>query len=117
MGDYEPDFCPRYHHSIELIGKRWTGVILRELLRGACRFSQLSNAIPDITDKLLAERLRELEAEGIVDRQIYPETPVRIEYVLTDKGRDLEGVVREVSRWAEYWLPAPAVATTGRAGA
>lgn len=115
MGDYEADFCPRYHHSIELIGKRWTGVILRELLRGACRFSQLSNAIPDITDKLLAERLRELEAEGIVDRRIYPETPVRIEYVLTSKGRDLEGIVREVSRWAEYWLPAPA--TNGSGGA
>ncbi|GGL10138.1 transcriptional regulator [Sphaerisporangium melleum] len=105
MPGYEPDFCPRYHSSIELIGKRWTGVILRELLRGASRFSQLSNAIPDITDKLLAERLKELEAAGVVERRIYPETPVRIEYVLTEKGRDLEGVVREVSRWAEHWLP------------
>jgi DNA-binding HxlR family transcriptional regulator len=105
VAGYEPDFCPRYHHSIELIGKRWTGVILRELLRGANRFSQLSGAIPHITDKLLAERLKELEAEGVVERHIYPETPVRIEYMLTEKGRDLEGVVREVSRWAEYWLP------------
>jgi len=105
VAGYEPDFCPRYHHSIELIGKRWTGVILRELLRGANRFSQLSNAIPDLTDKLLAERLKQLEAEGVVERRIYPETPVRIEYVLTEKGHDLEGVVREVSRWAEYWLP------------
>jgi|ERR1700710_2313155 DNA-binding HxlR family transcriptional regulator len=107
MSTYDRDFCPRYHHAVELIGRRWAGVILRELLRGATRFSELSDAIPDVTDKLLAERLKTFVAEGLVERQVHPETPVRIEYRLTDMGRDLEKAVGEISVWAERWLPVP----------
>ncbi|MFF4123244.1 winged helix-turn-helix transcriptional regulator [Microbispora rosea] len=105
MSTYEPDFCPRYHQAVEMIGRRWAGVILRELLRGATRFRQISDAIPDITDKLLSERLKRFESEGVVERVVLPTTPVTIEYRLTDKGRALEAAVRELSVWAETWLP------------
>jgi DNA-binding HxlR family transcriptional regulator len=110
MSDYAAQFCPRYHHAIELIGRRWTGVILRVLLHGATRFSDVANAVPDLSDKMLAERLRELEAEGIVTRTVIPEAPVRVEYRLTDKGRALEGAVAALTSWAEAWLPAGAAA-------
>ncbi|GGK66503.1 putative HTH-type transcriptional regulator YvaP [Sphaerisporangium melleum] len=106
MSTYEPDFCPRYHQAVEMIGRRWAGVILRELLRGATHFRQISAAIPDITDKLLSERLKRFESEGVVERTVLPTTPVTIEYRLTDKGRALEAAVREISSWAETWLPA-----------
>lgn len=89
-----------------MIGRRWAGVILRELLRGATRFRQIGDAIPDITDKLLSERLKRFESEGVVERVVLPTTPVTIEYRLTDKGRALEAAVREISSWAETWLPA-----------
>lgn len=106
MSSYEPDFCPRYHLAVEMIGRRWAGVILRELLRGATHFRQISDAIPDITDKLLSDRLKRFEQEGVVERHVLPTTPVTIEYRLTAKGRALEEVVREISTWAESWLPA-----------
>lgn len=106
----EAAFCPYYHRAVELIGRRWTGAILRALLYGVRRFSDLAHAVPGLSDRMLAERLKELEAEGIVCRTVYPETPVRIEYSLTEKGRALEAVVRALSEWAETWhtgQPAP----------
>lgn len=101
-------FCPRYHHAVELVGRRWTGAILRALLSGVSRFSDLSATVPGLSDRMLAERLKELEAEGILRRTVFPETPVRIEYALTEKGRDLEAVVRAVSVWGDRWLTDPA---------
>jgi DNA-binding HxlR family transcriptional regulator len=98
-------FCPYYHHAVELIGRRWTGAIVRALLTGTDRFSDLTAAIPGLSDRLLSERLKELEAEGIVVRTVVPETPVRIHYRLTEKGRALAGVVDAVSTWAQEWLP------------
>ena len=109
-GDFHPEglsgFCPRYHRAIEIIGRRWTGVIIRALLCGDTRFSQIRSTIPGLSDRLLSERLKELEAEGIVDRRVLAETPVRIEYHLTAKGEALAGVVQAASAWAERWLPA-----------
>ncbi|MDQ3980932.1 MAG: helix-turn-helix transcriptional regulator [Actinomycetota bacterium] len=99
-------FCPRYHQAIEIIGRRWTGVIIRALLCGDSRFSQIRTTIPGLSDRLLSERLKELEAEGIVERRVLPETPVRIEYHLTRKGEALADVVQAASAWAERWLPA-----------
>lgn len=99
--------CPRYHKAIELIGKRWTGAVIRTLMEGPRRFSDILAAIPDLHDRLLSERLKELEAEGLVDRRVYPETPVRIEYRLTEEGRDLQRVLAEVEDWAHRWLPLP----------
>ena len=101
-------FCPRYHHAIEVIGRRWTGAVLRVLLGGPKRFSDLTTAVPGLSDRLLSERLKELEAEGILRRVVIPDTPVRVEYHLTAKGHALSGVIAAVSAWAETWVdPCP----------
>ena len=97
--------CGRYHRAIELIGRRWTGAIVFLLLRSRCRFATLRSAIPDITDRMLSERLQELESEGIVERTVVPETPVRVEYSLTKKGRALASAIDAMAAWAEKWLP------------
>jgi len=97
-------FCPLYHRAIEIIGRRWTGVIVRALLAGNTRFTQIRSTVPGLSDRLLSERLKELEAEGIVDRRVMPDTPVRIEYRLTAKGDALASVVVAMSAWAEEWL-------------
>lgn len=106
--DYElrEGFCASYHRGVELIGRRWNGVILRELLLGATRFSEIRQGIPALTDKMLASRLRELESEGIVNRVVHAEIPVRVEYELTPMGRDLQEAVAALNRWASRWLPA-----------
>src|SRR3972149_3905301 len=96
--------CPLYHRAIEFVGKRWTGAIVRALMDGPRRFSELLEAVPGLHDRLLSERLKELETEEIIKRRVYPETPVRVEYALTDKGRDLERIVTEVQGWADRWL-------------
>jgi len=100
--------CSRFHRAIELIGSRWTGAILQTLLQGRCRYASIKAAVPDITDRMLSERLRSLEAEGLVAREVVPDTPVRVEYELTRKGRELQDALREISSWAERWIPADA---------
>jgi DNA-binding HxlR family transcriptional regulator len=95
--------CSLYHHAIELIGKRWTGAILFVLLDGPCHFSQVRDLVPEISDRLLSERLKELEAEGIVERRVIEGAPVRVEYSLTPKGRALEPVVHQLKAWAREW--------------
>ncbi|MFN8556093.1 MAG: helix-turn-helix domain-containing protein [Dehalococcoidia bacterium] len=99
-------FCPRYHYAAELIGRRWTGAILRALLAGVERFSDLAAAVPGLSDRMLSERLKELEAEGIITRTVIPATPVRITYHLTEKGAALAPVVEVLAAWAEAWVPA-----------
>src|SRR5512147_1510904 len=101
-------FCPRFLHAVELVGRRWTGSILRTLLGGPARYHELRSAIPDLSDRMLSERLRELETEGIVTRSVIPETPVRVEYALTEKGRALEAAIVAIAQWAEAWVPAEA---------
>src|SRR5438046_6357424 len=93
MASHAPELCARFHRASELIGRRWTGAIIFVLLKSRCRFATLRDAIPDITDRMLCERLQELEQEGIVDRTVVPETPVRVEYALTRKGRALAAAV------------------------
>jgi DNA-binding HxlR family transcriptional regulator len=97
-------FCPYYHQAVEVIGRRWTGAILRALLAGVDRFSDLRAAIPDLTDRMLSERLKELEREGIVARMVYNETPVRITYRLTPKGEALSDVMNAIAAWAHDWI-------------
>ena len=97
-------FCPHYHRAVELIGGRWTGAVLRALLSGVKRFTDLTETIPGLSDRMLSQRLKELEAEGIVVRTVIPETPVRVEYSLTEKGRALGSVIEAVSGWAGEWL-------------
>jgi DNA-binding HxlR family transcriptional regulator len=102
-------FCPYFRRAVELIGGRWSGAIIRALLSGCTRFTDLTETIPGLSDRMLSERLKELEAEGIVDRTVTPSTPVRIEYRLTDKGRALAEVIDAISAWAAEWVaPGPA---------
>jgi DNA-binding HxlR family transcriptional regulator len=105
-----PSLCPRFHRASELIGRRWTGAIIYVLLKARCRFATLRAAVPGITDRMLSERLQELEEEGIVARTVVPETPVRVEYALTKKGRELASAVEAIAGWAERWPPAQAPA-------
>ncbi len=101
--------CPLYHEAIEMIGRRWTGAIIEVLLHsGPRRFSEVAAAIPELSDRLLSERMKELEARGIVVRHVHAESPVRVEYTLTDMGRDLQTAVGELHTWAQRWLPQPA---------
>ena len=102
---YDGAFCPVFHHAVELIGRRWTCAIVRGLLSCLTHFGQLTDAIPDLSDRMLSERLKELEAEGIVERRVLPTTPVRVEYHLTEKGRALERVLCAISDWANEWGP------------
>jgi DNA-binding HxlR family transcriptional regulator len=97
---HTPTLCTQFHHAVELIGRRWNGAIIWVLLQDTCRFATLRDAIPDITDRMLSERLQELEAEGVVDRTVVPETPVRVEYALTKKGRALAAAIDSISDWA-----------------
>lgn len=95
--------CPKFENAFKLLGKRWTGLIIRTLLSGQKRFSDISDTIPNMSARMLTERFKELEIEGIVIRKVYPETPVRIEYELTEKGYELEAVMDEIQKWAEKW--------------
>ena len=97
--------CSRFHRAIELIGSRWTGAILQTLLQGRTRYATIKSAIPDITDRMLSERLRSLEGENLVSRHVVPESPIRVEYELTIKGRELQDALREIGNWAERWIP------------
>ena len=99
-----PELCRRFHHASELIGRRWTGAIIFVLLASRCRFATLRAAIPDITDRMLSERLQELEDEGIVERTVVPDTPVRVEYALTKKGRALGDAIEAITEWAHKWV-------------
>jgi len=101
-----PELCGRFHQASELIGRRWTGAIIFMMLRTPCRFATLREAIPQITDRMLSERLQELEREGIVERVVVPQAPVRVEYTLTNKGRGLGKAIRAITDWAHTWIDA-----------
>ena len=96
--------CRLYHRAVELVGKRWTGAILLVLMDGPLRFSEIRQLVPDLSDRLLSERLKELEAEEIVERRVLDGSPVRVEYGLTSKGMALEPAVRALKSWANNWL-------------
>ena len=96
-----------------MIGRRWTGAIIFVLLKSRCRFATLRDAIPDITDRMLSDRLQVLEEEGIVERTVVPETPVRVEYALTKKGRELASAINAITDWAHKWITLDAPARRG----
>jgi DNA-binding HxlR family transcriptional regulator len=100
-----PPCCPYYHEAVELIGRRWTGAIVSVLIhRQILRFGEIAEAVPELSDRLLSERMKELEARGVVCRTVRPGRPVRVEYALTEMGRELAPAVRELERWARRWL-------------
>ena len=97
-------FCPRYQRATEIIGRRWTGAIVRALIAGRSRFGEIAHTVPQISDRLLSMRLRELESEEIVVRDVAPALPVAVRYGLTPKGRELEPAVSALRDWARNWL-------------
>src|ERR1700752_4052056 len=96
--------CPYYHEAVELVGRRWTGAILRVLMDGPLRFSEVGQAVPELSARLLSERMKELEARGIVERTVRPGPPLRVEYSLSRMGRELEPALVELQAWANRWL-------------
>ncbi len=98
-----PECCAGYRRAVELIGKRWTGAIVLVLMDGPLRPSEIRQRVPDLSDRLVSERLRELEAEGVVERAVLGDRPVRVEYALTAKGRALQGAVGALKAWAAEW--------------
>ncbi|MCC3379753.1 winged helix-turn-helix transcriptional regulator [Paenibacillus farraposensis] len=96
--------CPRFETAFSCLGKRWNGLIIQSMMSGPKRFKDISNLIPTMSDKMLSERMKDLENEGILTRHVYPETPVRIEYELTSKGRALQPVMEQIQFWAEEWI-------------
>jgi DNA-binding HxlR family transcriptional regulator len=98
--------CPNFHEAIELIGKRWTGAIVCALTEGPMRFGELGKAVPGLSDRLLSQRLRELEDEGLVEREVEAGTPVRVTYSLTEMGEGLGPAIHELKSWARAWKQA-----------
>jgi DNA-binding HxlR family transcriptional regulator len=99
--------CTRFHAAIELIGARWTGAILRAVFTEAHRYHEIKAAVPGVSDTMLAQRLRAMEADGLLTRQVDTGTPVRVEYHLTEMGRDLAPVIDAVLDWSHKWIPIP----------
>jgi DNA-binding HxlR family transcriptional regulator len=104
--------CPRYEHAIQILGKRWTGLLLNALMDGPRRFCELTAVVEGLSDRVLSDRLRELEMEGILQRIVYPQIPVRVEYQLTEKGHALRPVIEAIHTWAGRWVEPPSSSTT-----
>lgn len=96
--------CPFYHEAVELVGRRWTGAILRVLMDRPMRFSEVVQAVPELSDRLLSARMKELEARGIVERTVHPGPPLRVEYSLSEMGRELGPALDRLQDWAQRWL-------------
>ena len=97
------EVCPHFHAAIELIGKRWTGAIVCALTARPMRFGELGKVVPGLSDRLLSQRLRELEEEGLVRREVEAGSPVRVTYSLTEVGRELDPAIKELRIWARRW--------------
>lgn len=108
--ELEQPICEHYRRAAEILGRRWVPELVRVLLGGPIRYGEIRSAIPGISDHLLSERLKSLEADGLVLRTVLPETPVRVEYSLTEKGADLAGAIEALAAWAERWARATAPA-------
>jgi DNA-binding HxlR family transcriptional regulator len=96
--------CTRFHHAVELIGRRWSGAIISSMMKRPQCFNEFLTVVPGLSDRLLTERLRELESEGLVRRTVIAGPPVRVSYELTESGRDLEPVIEALTKWAEKWV-------------
>lgn len=101
----EHDICPRFEKAISILSQRWTALLIYQLLAGPQRFGTIQSSV-GISGKVLSERLKEMEKQGMIKRKVIPETPVIIEYSLTDKGVAIEPVLREVEKWSQQWISA-----------
>jgi DNA-binding HxlR family transcriptional regulator len=104
---YSEQICPRYQHAIEILARRWTGLILKILMAGPLRFSELAERLEVVSDRVLSERLKDLEGEGLLERRVFAETPVRVEYSLTAKGHAMRPVIEAIAAWGEQWVDPP----------
>lgn len=104
MNDVHECTCCAVAATSELIGSKWTSLIVHDLSEGPRRFTQLERACPGISPRTLSERLHMLEGEGIVLRRSYPESPPRVEYALTDKGVALLPIIEEMRSFGHDWL-------------
>lgn len=102
MTDFQ--LCPKFEKAFKLLGKRWNGLIIRTLMNGPKRISEMSSIIPQLSDRVLTERFKELEEDGIIERSVYTGFPVRVEYKLTKKGAALKAVLDEIEKWAGMWV-------------
>jgi DNA-binding HxlR family transcriptional regulator len=103
--EVRPPCCPYYHEAVEFIGRCWTGAIVSVLIhRRSLRFCEIADSVPELSDRLLSERMKELESRGVVQRTVRPGRPVRVEYELTEMGLELAPAVQEIERWARRWL-------------
>lgn len=102
--------CPFYHEAVELVGRRWTGAILQVMMDGGLRFSEIAACVPELSDRLLSERMKELEARGMVQRTVVPGPPLQVRYELSRMGRELEPALEELGAWARRWLGGGSVA-------
>ncbi len=96
-------YCPTVQQHLELIGSRWTGAVLMAMLEGANRYSEIRERVPGLSDRMLSDRLRELEAAGILQRIVVPVVPVSIQYALTEKGKALKPLFQAISDWCRQW--------------
>lgn len=112
--DYDV-MCPKFESAISILGKKWTGLILRVLMGGPRRFSEFRDQVPAISDRILSERLQELEQEGIVERIVHDSRPVVVQYRLTPKGEGLAPVIEAIQTWSERWIAADALQQTEHA--
>lgn len=95
--------CPAFHAAVELIGKRWSGAIIWALREGPLYFAEVAAAVPGLSDRLLSERLRELEGAGLVERAVHDEAPPRVSYRLSKMGLDLEPILSDLAEWGRRW--------------
>ncbi len=105
MPEVEEDACPT-ETALDLIGGKWKGMILYYLYSDTRRFNELMRLIPNITQRMLTKQLRDLEAHGIVHRQVYPQVPPKVEYSLTKIGKTLKPVIKELEKWGKLYLKA-----------
>jgi DNA-binding HxlR family transcriptional regulator len=97
--------CLRFQSAVDLLGKRWTPLVVQLLLKRPHRYSELLAELEVVTEGMLSQRLKELESAGVVERRVIDDQPVRVEYHLTEKGRGLGRVIGGLERWAEEWIP------------
>jgi DNA-binding HxlR family transcriptional regulator len=101
---YSDHICVRFQHAVEIIAKRWTALIVKVLMESPMRFNELAERLSVVSDRVLSERLKELEQESIVERRVSTEPPVRVEYSLTEKGRALSPIIAAIEDWSHDWI-------------
>jgi DNA-binding HxlR family transcriptional regulator len=96
--------CAKFQTAVDLLGKRWSPLIVQLLLKRPHRYSELVAELEVVTEGMLSQRLKELEQAGVVERRVIDDQPVRVEYALTDKGKALSRVIGGLERWADQWI-------------